>query len=195
MVLAPLMGPILGLSFGTVIKDKMLIKKAAKSEIFGFLISVLCGIIIGVLYYLLNMFYSLYYEPNIFPFPNVASEEILSRGLVTIVDILLALVIGVATGFSLTGGKFYTSLVGLAVGASLMPPIVNIGVALVLGLFNVSLGSLSIALVNISCINITALIVFKIKKIRKPSKIWIRWWRQPKLPEEELEEESPEGEE
>jgi uncharacterized hydrophobic protein (TIGR00341 family) len=187
MVLAPLMGPILGLSYGIIIRDKPLIMKAAKSEFFGVIISILCGIIIGLLYYLLNISYSLY-NPSIFPIP-IVSLEIRNRGLITIVDVLLALVIGIATGFSLTGGKFYSSLVGLAVGASLMPPIVNIGVSLVLGEFSISFVSLMIALVNIICINVTAIVIFKIKKIKKPSKIWIRWWRQPKLPEPEKEEE------
>lgn len=192
MVLAPLMGPIIGLSYGIIIRDKPLIKKAAKSELFGVLISILCGIITGLLYFPLNSVY-VTYNPTVFPIP-IVSLEIRNRSIVTIVDVLLALVIGIATGFSLTGGKFYSSLVGLAVGASLMPPVVNIGVSLILAvgaadftLFGVSFASFLIAIVNIFCINITAIVIFKIKKIKKPSKVWIRWWRQPKLPEPEKE--------
>jgi len=181
MVLAPLMGPILGLSFGLVIKDKILIKKAAIAELFGFIISVCCGFLIGLIYYPLN-----YFGPGIFPIP-ITSNEILKRGVITILDFLIALIIGIATGFSLTGGKFYSSLVGIAVGVSLMPPIVNIGITLILGEFSISLISLCIFLLNLTCINITAIIIFKIKKIKKPSKTWIRWWRPPKLPEEEPE--------
>ncbi|MHA1694633.1 MAG: TIGR00341 family protein [Candidatus Helarchaeota archaeon] len=177
MVLAPLMGPILGLSFGIIIRDKILIKKAAKTEIFGFLISVVCGILIGLLYYSLN-----YFNNSMFPLP-IKSQEILKRENVTILDFFIALIIGIATGFSLTGGKFYSSLVGLAVGVSLMPPIVNIGITLILGEFSISLGSFLICIVNILSINITAILIFKIKKIKKPSKTWIRWWRPPKLPE------------
>ncbi|MHA1248395.1 MAG: TIGR00341 family protein [Candidatus Helarchaeota archaeon] len=176
MVLAPLMGPILGLSFGIVIKDKILIKKAVSSEIFGFLISVVCGMLIGLLYYPLN-----YYYPKLFPIP-ITSDEILKRGYITVVDFFIALIIGIATGFSLTGGKFYSALVGIAVGVSLMPPIVNIGITLIIGAFSISLNSLLIFLINIACINFTAIIIFKIKKIKKPSKTWIRWWRPPKLP-------------
>ena len=181
MVLAPLMGPILGLSFGIIIRDKILIKKAAKTEIFGFLISVVCGILIGLLYYSLN-----YFNNSMFPLP-IKSQEILKRENVTILDFFIALIIGIATGFSLTGGKFYSSLVGLAVGVSLMPPIVNIGITLILGEFSISLGSFLICIVNILSINITAILIFKIKKIKKPSKTWIRWWRPPKLPEKKPE--------
>jgi len=148
MVIAPLMGPIIGTSLGTVLSDRKLFKEGLKAEIFGLLLSIAAGYIIGFLY----------------PEAEVTSE-ILLRASPTLFDVGLAVVSGSAAAICFTSG-IATALVGIAIAAALMPPAVNVGLGLALQRYDIALGSALLLLTNVFSINITALAVFWLKDVK-----------------------------
>jgi len=148
MVIAPLMGPIIGTSLGTVLSDKKLFKEGLKAEIFGLLLSIAAGYIIGILY----------------PEAEVTSE-ILLRASPTLFDVGLAVVSGSAAALCFTSG-IATALVGIAIAAALMPPAANVGLGLALQRYDIALGSALLLLTNVFSINITALAVFWLKDVK-----------------------------
>jgi uncharacterized hydrophobic protein (TIGR00341 family) len=148
MVIAPLMGPIIGTSLGTVLSDRKLFKEGLKAEIFGLVLSIAAGFIIGLLY----------------PEAEVTSE-ILLRASPTLFDVGLAVVSGSAAAICFTSG-IATALVGIAIAAALMPPAVNVGLGLALQRYDIALGSALLLLTNVFSINITALAVFWLKDVK-----------------------------
>ena len=164
MIISPLMGPILGVSYGMISKNYNLVKKG----IFGQLISVIIAIGIGVL--LASLAFLIYSSPSI-------TNEMMSRNFPTIFDLIVSIGAGLAVGFAITG-KIQSSLVGIAIAVSLMPPAVNIGVTLIYGNLFLSLGSFVLLMSNILAINLMAILIFKLKKIKILEKKYL-FWRGP----------------
>ena len=161
MIISPLMGPILGVSYGMISKNYNLVKKG----IFGQLISVIIAIGIGVL--LASLAFLTYSSPSI-------TNEMMSRNFPTIFDLIVSIGAGLAVGFAITG-KIQSSLVGIAIAISLMPPAVNIGVTLIYGNLFLSLGSFVLLMSNILAINLMAILIFKLKKIKILEKKYLFW--------------------
>jgi len=151
MIISPLMGPVLGLSFGIATSDGKVMRNSAIAQIFGILISICCGIFLGYLSIILIE------DPQI-------TSEMVSRNFPVTLDIIIASCAGIAVGFSITGTVKYT-LVGAAIALSLMPPAVNVGLALMYGDISLSFGSLILLLTNIIIINGFTVIILKIKKV------------------------------
>lgn len=168
MLLSPLMGPILGVSYGIVIKDKGIIRNGLKGQIQGFLIGISVGMIMGLITRLIN--------PGF-----IINEQMLARNFPTILDIVIAMCGGIAVGFCVTA-NIKSALVGIAIAVSLLPPIVNTGIVLLLGSYMHALGSLILMLTNIILINLCAVLVFKLKNIRSIPLIAHDW----KGPEEKI---------
>ncbi|MHA1785790.1 MAG: TIGR00341 family protein [Candidatus Helarchaeota archaeon] len=175
MVIAPLMGPILATSYGWLIKDRLLIRESLKTELIGFMIAISIGFILGGSVAI--------FVPEFVNQGNLP-KEIIIRGEFSVIgvifNIIIAISIGIAVGFSLTAG-ISSSLIGIAIGASLMPPIVNIGICILLGQYIYAGNSALIFLINFICIVMVAYVVFRIKKVRAPIRTWAAW-RGPKLP-------------
>jgi len=151
MIISPLMGPVLGLSFGIATSDRMMIRNSAIAQIIGILISICCGIFLGYLTIFLIV------KPQI-------TSEMLVRNFPIYLDIIIAICAGIAVGFSITG-TVKTTLIGAAIAFSLMPPAVNVGLVLMYRDFSLSFGSLILLLTNITIINGCTLIILKIKKV------------------------------
>jgi len=94
------------------------------------------------------------------------------------IGVLVALPSGAGVTLAITSGGV-NSLVGVAISASLLPPAVNAGMCLIFGIFGpllyhdlvpselfAQMGiSISLTLINILCINVMAMIFFKIKAV------------------------------
>lgn len=175
MILSPLMGPILGVSFGFAIKDKKLVRNGFISQLYGLIIAFGVGIGLGL--------FSVLVQHN-----PPATSAMLSRNFPSYFDIAIAICGGLAVGFVVTG-TIQSALVGVAIAVALMPPGVNIGVALIYGDYLLSLGSFVLLLANIIIINLCALLVFRVKKITAPPKIF-PFWQGPRetIKKEEKEE-------
>ena len=150
MVIAPLLGPNLALSFGVTLGDKPMIKQAFKSSMVGFGLTMLISIIAG--YFV--------------PVDNfITSNEYLQRIDVGFGSVVLALASGAAAVLSLTSGVSST-MVGVMVAVALMPPAVTMGISLGAGLMAESYGAMLLLAVNIICVNLSAKAVFTLKGIK-----------------------------
>ena len=170
MIISPLMGPILGVSYGMISKNYLLVKKGILGQILGILIAIGIGIILASLALLI------YGSPSL-------TYEMQNRSFPTIFDLIVSIGAGLAVGFAITG-RIESSLVGIAIAVSLMPPAVNVGITLIYGNVLLSFGSFILLMSNIIAINLNALLVFKIKKIKILQKAYPFW----EGPEEKTDE-------
>ena len=164
MVIAPLLGPIVGTSLGTITSDRTLLKRSLFTESLGLIIAVGIGILLGLLSAIsVDQFTS---AELALGFDGRLSEMFL-RTNATLADFGLGIASGIAAGLCFVSGTA-TALVGVAVAASLMPPAANVGLLLAMGEYGFALGSLWILLINLLCINFTCTITFFGVGIRSP---------------------------
>lgn len=125
MLISPIMSPIIGIAFGIIINDKLLVKKSIISELGGIFICLIVGIIFGIS----NSQFS-----NMLDIPG---SEMLMRSTEKgfVFATIIAIASGIAGSLSLIM-KNVSSIVGVAISASLLPPIVNTGILLGLSINN-----------------------------------------------------------
>ena len=163
MVIAPLIGPAMAASVGTVVVDDELFAKGVKMQAVGVLVSVASAAVFAWLVRTVHL---------IPPFTDVtAIPQVRSRLYPDFLSLVVALGAGVAGVVSLSSGVS-TALVGVMIAVALMPPAATIGIGLAWGQPLVSLGSTILLLVNVLSINLAALIVLWYKGYR-PSQ-WFR---------------------
>jgi uncharacterized membrane protein len=97
--------------------------------------------------------------------------EVTRRAGFSILDVGVALISGPAVAVSVTKGDM-SSLVGVAISAALMPPAVNAALMIMLGamhaniiIINIGIGSLWLLGMNIILIDLSAILMFRIKKL------------------------------
>jgi uncharacterized hydrophobic protein (TIGR00341 family) len=148
MVIAPLLGPNLGLALGSVLGDKELIKTALITNGLGLLITITTSFLIALVWS-----------------PNLNSVELLSRTQVQYSSVILALASGVAAVVSLTS-RLPNTLVGVMVAVALVPPATVFG--MMLGIQNWPLANSAglLLIINIAAVNFSAQLVFIVRGIR-----------------------------
>ncbi|MGY5880428.1 MAG: TIGR00341 family protein [Candidatus Thorarchaeota archaeon] len=176
MLLSPLMGPMLAIAFGYVVKDEKLFMKGTKNEVIGIALSLSVGVAMAVVMPL--------FQPDMITtiVADVGSDvgsgivanitEITRRAGFSSLDVGVAVFSGAAVAVSVTKGDM-SSLVGVAISAALMPPAVNASMMVVLGLvlgnpdvMYVGVGSFGLLAMNIILIVISAFVMFKVKGLR-----------------------------
>lgn len=175
MVLSPMMGPMMGVALGYILRDKKLFIKGTRNELIALALSFGVGAILAIL---LPIPFINPYAPQ--PFVDVVIAnweagiltEITRRGYIfTALDIGVAIFSGAAVAVSITKGDMST-LVGVAISAALMPPAVNVGLMLTLGLVTgsstattIGFWSFVLLVMNIILIDVAAAAMFRIKKL------------------------------
>ncbi|SDL35624.1 TIGR00341 family protein [Maridesulfovibrio ferrireducens] len=153
MVLAPLLGPNVGLSLATTLGDGKLALESSKTLIIGitlaFFISLCAGFSLGL--------------------PEISSELML-RSTTSFSDIILAIVSGAAGIISFTLGV-PTSLVGVMVALSLLPPLSACGIFLGAGQTTLAAGAGLLFIANIICLNLAGVVTFLLQGIQP-----LTWW-------------------
>ena len=153
MVIAPLLGPNVALSFATTLGDVGLSRRAIKAIGIGILTAVLSSLLIGML---------IEVDPEI--------PELLMRTEVSMGDVVLALVAGSAAALSFTSGMF-GALIGVMVAVALLPPLVTMGLLCGSGQWPLAFGSFLLFLINLICVNLAGVVTFWIQGIRP-----VTWW-------------------
>jgi uncharacterized hydrophobic protein (TIGR00271 family) len=128
MIIAPLMAPIISLSYGLVGFEKHLIVRS--------ILTVMSGVMLVVLLaYLTTLLFEL----------SIPGSEILSRTSPTIIDFGIAVAAGSAAAFANTRRSILSSIAGVAIAVALVPPLAvsGIGVALGSGVTGVAILSFS----------------------------------------------------
>ncbi|MFW9981958.1 MAG: TIGR00341 family protein [Candidatus Thorarchaeota archaeon] len=172
MLLSPLMGPMLGVALGYVVRDRQLFAKGTINELISLGLSFAVGIVMA---FLIPILYTGgpaglvgRIELNV---TNEILTEITRRAGFSPIDIGVAIISGPAVAVSVTKGDM-SSLVGVAISAALMPPAVNAALMMVLGLqfasstlISISIGSFALLAMNIILIDLAAIVMFRIKKL------------------------------
>ncbi|XP_046830699.1 uncharacterized protein LOC124429440 [Vespa crabro] len=197
MLVSPLMGPVMSLTFGTIIADRSLQLIGLKSLLLGIFLSILFGFIFGLILGTTEMPWG---------FNDWPTDEMKGRGNYRSLwmGVLWALPSGTGVAVALLQGS-NGPLIGVAISASLLPPVVNCGLFWALGCiwliyrpikmphikgesytdFNSSyvyvytdylpveffcngIISACLTFINVMCIFITAIIVLKIKEVASP---------------------------
>jgi len=125
MLVSPLMGPILGVTFGMAVNDVKIFRKGLRNEIIGMLICFLLGFAAGCVAAPVYNYYG--YEQN--------SYQMAFRGTFKrlLIQTCVAAPSGVAVVVAVSRGGV-NAVVGSAISASLLPPIVNSGLSLAFAL-------------------------------------------------------------
>ncbi|MGD8402662.1 MAG: TIGR00341 family protein [Anaerolineales bacterium] len=153
MVIAPLLGPNVGLALATTLADFDLGKAALRTGLAGLTISLGLSILAGLIFSI---------DPTI--------HEIATRTNVLPTDILVALASGSAGVLAFTSGVA-TALIGVMVSVALLPPLVVFGMLLGAGHMPEALGALLLVGTNIICLNLAGVTTLFLKGIRPRS-----WW-------------------
>ena len=170
MLVSPIMGPILAITFGMTTNKPDLIRVGIRSEIISLLLCIFMGFIISLVFTAMG-------GPRIYEWPT---ENMAGRGksLAILESIFIALPSGIGVALSVLGNNT-SSLVGVAISASLLPPAVNTGMLLGYALLvhldplletSLELGMMAmwsflLTMVNIFIIIIMALLFFWIKEV------------------------------
>mmetsp|Transcript_5150 Transcript_5150/g.20552 ORF Transcript_5150/g.20552 Transcript_5150/m.20552 type:complete len:438 (-) Transcript_5150:1690-3003(-) len=186
MLVSPIMGPVLGATFGTIVADYDLMRLGLRNEGISLLLCIMVGAVTG--------FICSFLEETEDSWPT---SEMTSRGepLGLLVGIAIAIPSGVGVALSVLGNNT-SSLVGVAISASLLPPAVASGMewAYASARQNVQrdsvdsneyneLGSVSLGLtiLNIICIYFSALAMFKFKEVAPLKNKTLFWETDVKL--------------
>ena len=116
MIIAPLMSPIMGLSYGVVQANWSQIARSGITLLFGMVLVIAIG-------FLAARFIEI----------KVTGTEMLSRAFPSLLDLGVAVAAGAAGAFSLSRDSIRNSLAGVAISVSLVPPLAVAGIGLALG--------------------------------------------------------------
>ena len=135
MIIAPLMGPIVGMAYATAMGNRKLLRRSSftlfKGVILTVVISYLTASLIGL---------------------ETVESEILSRTNPTLIDFGIALAAGMAGAFTQTRRSISDAIPGVAIAVALVPPLSVVGIGLALGERAISTGSSLLFLTNLICI-------------------------------------------
>jgi uncharacterized hydrophobic protein (TIGR00341 family) len=157
MVIAPLLGPNMGMALAAALGDSALAKRSLKTNFAGVAIAVTVAIALGW-----------------FATVDVTNPEIASRLQVSYADFILALASGAAGALSFTSGVS-GSLIGVMVAVALLPPLMVFGLLVGDGQFQTSLNALLLLMTNVVCVNISGVAMFLYQGVRPNS-----WWEAKK---------------
>ncbi|CAG9793965.1 unnamed protein product [Diatraea saccharalis] len=198
MLISPLMGPITAGTLGTAVCDRSLQRMGLMHEMLGLFLSLVIGFIFGLSICAVDEHYGVGDWPT---------SEMVSRCEIRSlwVGVLVALPSGAAVALAVLS-EYTASLVGVAISASLLPPAVNAGLLWSMSLVHIIYASddtkwngvittsyysenpatelallgtvsLCLTLVNILCIFLAGVAVYKVKEVRPLEKRDIPWWQ------------------
>jgi uncharacterized hydrophobic protein (TIGR00341 family) len=169
MLLSPLMGPMLGVALGYVVRDRQLFVKGTVNELISLGLSFAVGIIMAIMFFIGGS--AVFVGEVVADMGAGVVTEVTRRAGFSYIDVGVALISGPAVAVSVTRGDM-SSLVGVAISAALMPPAVNAALMIALGAFhanltviNIGIGSLWLLGMNIILIDLSAIVMFRIKKL------------------------------
>lgn len=148
MLISPLMGSILAVSYGFATGDLQLSRKF----FLGFLMQILISLLTSTLYF------------SITPISN-STSELLARTTPTIWDVLIAFCGGLAGCIGLTRKEKSNVIPGVAIATALMPPLCTAGYGLATGQYKYFFGAFYLFTLNTYFICLASVIVLLILKV------------------------------
>ena len=171
MIVAPLMNPIVSLSYGIIsVRQKLL-----KQSTFTLLTGIVC--VIAIAFFLSELVDA-----------RVVGSEIVARTTPNLIDLGVAIASGSAGGLALSNRNISNAFPGVAIAVALVPPLCVVGIGLSLGSdavvsftlnsrlnqnLDVASGAFLLFLTNLAGIIISAGIVFVVEKYGKLRKSFL----------------------
>ncbi len=143
MIIAPLMGPILGIAYAIAVGNRKLLRRSS--------LTVLGGVVLTIL--------TAWITSSIIGLKTVDSE-IMSRVNPTLIDFGIAMAAGTAGAFANTRRSVSNTLPGVAIAIALVPPLSVVGIGLSLGAQSISTDAFLLFLTNLICIIFFGALVF-----------------------------------
>ncbi len=153
MVIAPLLGPIMGIGLAATLADAKLFRRAITSGALGVLLALAISYALGAVW------------PNAF-----TTFEVYSRTEVDLSDVFLALAAGAAGTLALTTGV-HAGLVGVMVAVALLPPTVVAGAMFGADEVEKGLQASLLLATNVTGIILAAVVTFRLQGVRPST-----WW-------------------
>ena len=143
MIVAPLMGPIVGMAYSTAMGNRKLLRRSSFTVLKGILLTItvswLVTSIIGL---------------------ETVDTEIMSRVKPTLIDFGIAMAAGAAGAFANTRRSISSAMPGVAIAVALVPPLSVVGIGLAQAEGNIAFGALLLFLTNLICIVFFGSLVF-----------------------------------
>ncbi|EAZ90759.1 TIGR00341 family protein [Crocosphaera chwakensis] len=143
MIIAPLMGPIVGMAYSTAMGNRRLLRRSSFTVVKGIFLTIgvawLVTSIIGL---------------------DTVDTEIMSRVKPTLIDFGIAMAAGAAGAFTNTRRSISSAIPGVAIAVALVPPLSVVGIGLAQGETDIALGALLLFLTNLICIVFFGSLVF-----------------------------------
>ena len=170
MIVAPLMDPILSLSFGLAVSDAALIKRSAITVLIGTVVVISTA---ALLSWVLGI--------------SHVQSEITGRISPNLIDLGIAVAASIAGSFTMTRERLSNSIAGVAIAVALVPPLCVCGIGLTLGkdviavfgrgsvagLSNqIAEGSFLLFVANLIGITLAGLMVFLLQQYGSIGKCW-----------------------
>lgn len=143
MIIAPLMGPILGIAYSATVSNRRLLRRSMLTLSTGIILTIttawLTTLIVGL---------------------RTVSPEILSRTNPTLLDLGIALAAGSAGAFANSRRRIADALPGVAIAVALVPPLSVVGIGLAFAQKTLSLGAFLLFATNLVGIIFSGSLVF-----------------------------------
>ncbi|WP_394730144.1 TIGR00341 family protein [Altererythrobacter sp. GH1-8] len=152
MIIAPLLGPTMGLALAATVGNSKLGKQSAFTLGIGCLVAVLAGWVIGQLVAI---------DPLV--------PELRNRTAVQLSDVALALACGAAGVLAFSRGASL-ALVGVMIAVALVPPLAAAGIYTGAGYLVAGANAMFLFVVNLVCVNVAGIAMFLIQGL--PPKSW-----------------------
>ena len=143
MIIAPLMGPIIGMAFSIAMGNRKLLRRSSFTLLKGVALTVVASWLTASIIGLETM-----------------ESEILSRTNPTLLDFGIAMAAGLAGAFTQTRRSIADAIPGVAIAVALVPPLSVIGIGLRLGEGDIAFGALLLFSTNLICIIFFGSLVF-----------------------------------
>lgn len=148
MIVAPLMGPILGFSAGVLWGSGKAIATALFTLLKG--VAIVLAITIGITFAI--------------PYVSI-TNEMLARTVPGFADIVIALASGLVGAYAHSNNRISSAIPGVAISVALMPPLCTAGIGIGKLDFAVAEGAALLFAINLVGISLAALVVFYLVKL------------------------------
>ena len=142
MLVAMLLGPIMGVGLALVDGDNPLLRRSAVSELGGVLLVLGIAVAIG------------WFHRDV-----TAGQELMSRTDVNLPALMIALAGGAAGAYATIAPNLSAAVVGVAIATALVPPLCTCGIFLARGETDLALGGFMLAFANMVAIQVAASVV------------------------------------
>ncbi len=153
MVIAPMLGPNMGLSLATTLADSDLAKKASKTAAIGILLSFVVSVALGLILTV-----------------NPETPQLAARTDIGLLQVVLALAAGSAGALAYTKA-LSSAVIGVMVSLALVPAIAASGLLIGSAYFTKGFQALVLFFINLICINLSGVLTF-ITQGFEPSSWW-----------------------